>query len=224
MSKIDDLPNLSLESSYEDNFLLAANGFDDNDDYVTGQVKSRELIDCYFNHLDTFRFHEGDAYLFVTYYDTDKPHMCGAGLSDTASNIASCISEQDYLYDYIGSCISDYVSNGYLNDYLSDYLSEYMSTYITSQIGSYVDNMSETADNSEISGVVVKHGDALEYVDGMSFEDIVRNCVLREDEPFPRYLDDGTELAGIYLSAVTSSGFIAPITVGDLISYIKAHL
>lgn len=232
MAKIDDLPSLSLDSSYEDNFLLAANGYDDNGDYVTGQVSSYDIIINYIKYHTDWQgpiFPERAQFLFAAYYNDDF-YLGGQTLSDAASNIASSISENDYLYDYISSSISDYVYNGYLSNYLSDFISNYvtegrLNSYITSQIGSYVNNMPTRECTSEISGVVVKYDNELAYVDGSNFEAIVRSCVFYY-EAQPIYLSDATELAGLYLSATMPGvgGYITPITLGDIVSYVRAHL
>lgn len=236
MTKISDLPSIvNTESLYYDGCVLVTNGYDNNGDYVTGQIGAVKIIDEYINNkIDwnspIFQSDSEAQFLYATYYNTDKYYLCGLSIDDLASNIASYISENDYLYNYISSSISDYISNGLLSDYLSEYMSSYvadgyLNSYITSQIGSYVDNMSTRAYTSEISGIVVKYDNELAYVDGSNFEAMIRSCVFYTDS-YPGYLSDGTELAGLYLSATMAGvdGYIAPITLGDIVSYIKSQI
>lgn len=234
MPKIDDLPSIvSTETLYYDGCILVTNGYDNNGDYVTGQIGAVKIIDDYINNKIGWNspiIRPEDQFLYATYYSSTDYYLCGLSLDGLASNIASYISENDYLYNYISSSISDYISNGLLSDYLSEYMSSYvadgyLNSYITSQIGSYVDNMSTRAYTSEISGIVVKYDNELAYVDGSNFEAMIRSCVFYT-EPYPGYLSDGTELAGLYLSAtmVGVDGYIAPITLGDIVSYIKSQI
>ena len=226
MTKINNLPSLSLQSSYEDNFLLAANGYDDNGDYVTGQVSSHDLINSYIRHVSTEIHTSDDRYLFVTYYNTDMPHMCGELLSELAANIASSISEYDYLSNYISSSISDYTSSGYFDDYLSTYISNYIDSgytdnYLYSYIGSYLGDIGVVSYTSEITGIVVTQQGSLKYVECSSAYDFIYNTVFY-GQPYPEPLSDATRLAvvGSYLSAY----LIAPVTLGDIVSYIKSQI
>lgn len=230
MPKIDDLPSIAYtETEYYDGCVLVTNGFDDSGDYVTGQITAVKIIDEYINHKIDWNspiFHTEVQFLYATYYSSSDYYLCGLSIDGLASNIASSISENDYLYAYISSSISDYISLGYLSDYLSDFISNYategyLDSYITSQIGSYVNNMASVAYTSEITGIVVTQQGALKYVECSSAYDFIYRNVFY-GEPYPEPLSDDTYIAvvGSYLSAY----LIAPVTLGDIVSYIKSQI
>ena len=230
MPKIDDLPSIAYtEAEYYDGCVLVTNGFDDSGDYVTGQITAVKIIDDYINNKIDWNspiFHTEVQFLYATYYSSSDYYLCGLSLDGLASNIASSISENDYLYSYISSSISDYISLGYLSDYLSDFISNYategyLDSYITSQIGSYVNNMGSVSYTSEITGIVVTQQGSLKYVACSSAYDLIYNTVFY-GEPYSEPLSDNTYIAvmGSYLSAY----LIAPVTLGDIVSYVKTHL
>lgn len=233
MPKINDLPSIvHTEAEYYDGCVLVTNGYDDSGDYVTGQITAVKIIDGYINHKIDWNspvIGSRAQFLYATYYNTTDYYLCGLLIDDLASNVASSISEQNYLGSYIGSYVSDYVSDyvsQHIGEYISDYVAEgYLDSYITSQISSYVDNMVPQPYTSEISGIVVKRDNVLSYISGSSFETIIKGCIFYP-ESYPEYLSDDTELAGIYLSATMSEGneYIAPITLGDIVSYIKSQI
>lgn len=229
MTKIADLPSIiNTETLYYGGCVLVTNGYDDNGDYVTGQITAVKIIDEYINHKidwNSPQILSKDQFLYATYYNTSDYYLCGLSIDDLASNIASSISEQDYLGSYISSYVDSYVSDyisEHISEYISDYVAEgYLDSYITSQISSYVNNMSPRAYTSEISGVVVKYDNELAYVDGSSFAQIVNNCIYYESA-YPHSLDDYTQIVGMISDF--SENMLAPITLGDIVSYVKSHL
>lgn len=226
MTKIADLPSIiNTETLYYGGCVLVTNGYDDNGDYVTGQITAVKIIDEYINHKidwNSPQILSKDQFLYATYYNTSDYYLCGLSIDDLASNIASSISEQDYLSDYICSSISDYVSLGYLSDYLSEYMSDYLDSYIysyiSSSLGSYVDYMPQTYFSSGIDGIVVKNGSGLEYIATSSFNDAIYYAIYY-DGPYPHSLSDSTPIAGM-----DAYSRLASITLGDIVSYVKSHL
>ena len=219
MTKINDLPSIRLDVSlyYNDSFVLAANGYDESGDYVTGQISGEDMFETYISErvaTNTISYQSLDP---STALLIKEPYMNDVIAGVEVSELVSYVCNDSYFNSSVEDIISSYVNNGYIDDYLSNYTYTYISNYC--------DNMSTRTYTSEISGVVVKYGSDMAYVSGNSFEAIVRSCVFH-NEPYPGYLSDGTELAGLYLSAtmVGVDGYIAPITLGDIVSYIKSQI
>lgn len=232
MPKIDDLPSIvSAETTYYDGCILVTNGYDNNGDYVTGQIGAVKIIDDYINNKigwdsPIFQSDSEAQFLYATYYNTDKYYLCGLSIDNLAYNVASSISENDYLSTYISNSISDYTSSGYFDDYLSTYISNYIDSgytdnYLYSYIGSYLGNIGSVAYTSEITGIVVTQQGSLKYVECSSAYDFIYRNVFY-GEPYPEPLRDDTYIAvvGSYLSAY----LIAPVTLGDIVSYIKSQI
>ena len=219
MTKISDLPSIRLDGSlyYNDSFILAANGYDESGDYVTGQISGEDMFETYIS--------EKVATAAIPYQSIDsstvllikEPYMNDVIAGVEVSELVSYVCNDSYFDDSVEDIISSYVNNGYIDDYLSNYTYTYLSNYC--------DNMSVRSYTSEISGIVVKYYDELAYVSGSNFKAMIRSCVFYH-EHYPGYLSDDTELAGMYLSTPMAGvdGYLAPITLGDIVSYIKSRI
>lgn len=210
MTKINDLPSIvTPDGGYYGGCILVTNGYDENGDYVTGQINSSKIIDDYINdNIVWGSYITDDDQLLWGYTGNDGQYrsLHGVSLLSTISVFADYISDSGYLDDYISSRIDSYVLNGYLD------------SYIGSSIGSYVYDMPQTYFSSGIDGIVVKNGSGLEYIATSSFTDAIYYAIYY-DGPYPHSLSDDTPIAGM-----DAYSRLASITLGDIVSYVKAHL
>lgn len=214
--KISDLPYLDTTSIYYSGSLglnLVGNG-SDGSDYVTGQVSIVDLtnafVDRYINWSPSGLSPDDDRFLYGTYYGDNQYTLCGASFSDMMSLTISYITDDSEFSDYMSGYIGDYISNSF-----SDYANPFMQDYIGS--------LGSVNYTSEITGIAVidTSKQTLCYLSCSSFSQIVNTCIYY-GAAYPHTLDDYTPIAG--MTSYLSETLLAPITLGDIVSYIKSQL
>lgn len=213
MPKISDLPSLSLYSLYyQGGITLAANGRDENGDYVTGQILALDAINGYLMDeiTDADSVRDADKFIFAGYY--------GGGSGDDLyrigfSDMISCITSSSDFTDSLSTYISDYINNGNMDNYLSSYLSGNIGEY-----GSYIVSNSGSYDED---AVVRDSSGTLHYLSYSEFASKVFSAIYYDD--VVRYLDDDTK---IIVMGYTDSydPVFNYLSVGGLVEYIKENL
>ena len=215
MPKISDLPYLDTTSIYYSTYELhlVADGYSVDSDYVTGQVSIIDVMSAFVDNQINWspsRLDPDDRFVYGTYYGDNQYALCGASFPDMMSLIISYITDDSQFSDYMSGYIGDYLSNSF-----SDYANPFMQEYIGS--------LGSISYTSEITGIAVIDASKqkLSYLPGRSFKAIVNTCIYYEGV-YPRSLDDYTRIAG--MMSYLSEPMLAPITLGDIVSYIKSQL